>query len=848
MSRRARILSVVLVVLLLIIALATVFLVITVRRPFPQTEGDLTLDGLQEEVNVYRDAHGVPHIYAQNRRDLYMAQGFVHAQDRFWQMEFWRRVGQGRLAEMLGPDLLETDTFIRTIGWNRMAQTHLDYYEREAPEVMAYLEAYSAGVNAYLAQNGENVSLNQTILGLVRDPWEIEPWEPLDTISWGVVMAWDLGGNWENELARARLNQALGEASASILLPGYPYEARPVIAPLDELDSELPADGAPADGPADEDAEEGSSDDESSTLSPALVDWTRVNTSLAGRPPMVGLVRDSTATGSNSWAVSGEHTASGQPLLANDPHLGIQMPSIWYEVGLHAPGYDVAGFSFAGAPGVIIGHNAHIAWGFTNVGPDVQDLYIEKINPANASQYEFEGAWQEMEHIEERIVVNGAEDVILDVRQTAHGPIINDVIDSQSDALALRWTVQDANPIFQSIILLNEAEDYDDFREAARYFHAPAQNMLYADVDGNIAYQLPGRIPIRADGDGLTPVPGWTGEYEWQGNIPFEELPAMLNPEEGYIVTANNAVTGDDYPYLVSHYWAAGDRAQRIVEMLEEAIDSGAIGPDEFARMQMDARSLLAESYVPLLQGLSSENARVQAALERLRGWDMQARAESVPAALFEIFTMHLSHAALADELGDAAEDYLSNSGGSQRVFLHRLAQQPDARWWDNVDTPEEEGREEIILQALTDTVTWLEENVGDDVEDWTWGALHTATFVSDPLGQSGIGPLERLVNRGPYPVGGTTSAVNATSWNWDDVAAVGGHPSMRMIVDLGQLDDSRTVHPTGQSGHPFHPHYDDFIEMWLQGRYHPLWFSDEAVQEATQDSLRLLPADDAPE
>lgn len=841
MSRLSRVLLIIGVVLLLIIAAAAVFLVITVRRPFPQTEGALTLDGLEEEVNVYRDAHGVPHIFAQNRHDLYMAQGFVHAQDRFWQMEFWRRVGQGRLAEMLGPDLLETDTFIRTIGWNRMAQTHLEYYEREAPEIMAHLEAYSEGVNAYLAQNGDNVSLNQTILGVVQDPWEIEPWEPLDTISWGVVMAWDLGGNWENELARARLNQALGEATTTILLPGYPYDERPVIAPLDELDSALSGDEVEEEEAPSNGAPSGESD-ESRAPSGTTIDWSRVNTSLAGKPPQLGLVRGSLSAGSNSWAVSGEHSQSGMPLLANDPHLGIQMPSIWYEVGLHAPAHDVVGFSFAGAPGVIIGHNANIAWGFTNVGPDVQDLYIEKINPADRTQYEFEGEWRDMDLIEEQIVVNGGEDVSLEVRQTMHGPIINEVIDPQSDALALRWTVQEENPIFQAIVLLNEARNYDDFREAARYFQAPAQNLVYADVVGNIAYQMPGLIPMRADGDGLTPVPGWTGEYEWQEMIPFEDLPAMLNPEEGYIVTANNAVTGEAYPYLISYYWADGDRAQRITQMLEEAIERGDVTVDDLARIQMDAKSLLAESYVPLLEGLSSDDARVQAAIERLRGWDLQADPQSVPAALFEVFTMHLAHATLGDELGGVSDDYLSNSGGSQRVFLHSLAQQSSARWWDDVNTPEEESRDDIILQALGETVTWLEDNVGDNTESWTWGSLHTATFVSDPLGQSGIGLLERVVNRGPYATGGSTSAVNATSWSWEDVAAVTGHPSMRMIVDLETLDNSRTIHPTGQSGHPFHEHYDDFIEMWLQGAYHPMWFSSEAVQEAAVQTLRLEP------
>ncbi len=833
MSRLSRILPIVALILLVVVLAAALFLWITVRRPFPKTSGAITLDGLQAEVNVLRDEFGVPHIYAQSREDLYFAQGFVHAQDRFWQMEFWRHVGQGRLAEILGADMVETDRFIRTIGWNRMAQQHLAYYQREMPEMMDILQAYSAGVNAYLAQQGDNISLNRTVLGLVQDPWPIEPWQPLDTVSWGVVMAWDLGGNWDDELARARLNQALGAATTETLLPGYPFDERPVIVSEADLLRQDAVDET-------EDTED--PEEEGAAGAGVAIDWRRVNTTLAGQPPVRGLARGSLATGSNSWVVSGEHTATGMPLMANDPHLGIQMPSIWYAVGLHAPDYDVVGFSFAGVPGVVIGHNAHIAWSFTNAGPDVQDLYVEKVNPSDPNQVEYEGEWLDMEIVEELIHVNGGDDVRLEVRRTRHGPIINDVVDGQSDALALRWTAQEDNPVFKAIILLNEAQNFEQFREAASYFHAPAQNLLYADVEGNIGYQMPGHIPIRAAGDGLTPAPGWDGDYEWQEPIPFEELPAALNPEAGYIVTANNAVVDDAYPYLISHYWADGDRAQRIIELIEAAIERGDVTWSDFAAMQMDARSLLAESYVPLLQGLSSDNARVQGAIERLRGWDMQASSGSVPAALFEVFSMHLAQAALADELGDVQEDYLSNSGGTQRVFLHQLARQPQARWWDNVQTEQTEDRETIILQALEQTVAWFEENVGDDVESWTWGTIHTATFVSDPLGQSGIGLLEQVVNRGPYPVAGTTSAINATGWSWERPAAVGGHPSMRMILDLATWDESRMVQPTGQSGHPYHRHYDDMIEMWLNGDYHRLWFSPEAVEQAATDRLTLRP------
>ncbi|HEX6383362.1 MAG TPA: penicillin acylase family protein [Anaerolineae bacterium] len=820
MNRFIRIsLTVVAFILLAAIVVGAILLVVTVRRPFPEAAGTVAVPGLQDEVHVYRDEWGIPHIYAQNEHDLFFAQGYVHAQDRFWQMEFWRHIGQGRVSEIAGEAALDSDKFIRTMGWNRMGQQTLTYVEEEAPEYMAILEAYSAGVNAYIEANRDTLSLNYTVLGLVNEPWEIEPWTPLNTLTWGAAMAHDLGGNWNDELRRARLINELGEATVASLLPPYPHDKRPVIVPTETMDNELP------------EAETG--------LNPAtVVDWSRVNTDIVGEVPESGFaLGGSGAIGSNSWVISGDHTATGIPLLANDPHLGIQMPSIWYEIGLHAPGWNVAGFSFAGVPGVIIGHNDRIAWGFTNVGPDVQDLYIEKINPSNPLQYEYMGEWEDMDVIEEVIKVNGGEDIVLAVRLSRHGPIINEVVDGQSDVLAMKWTAQEPSRVFLSIILLNQAENYEEFREALQYFDVPAQNVVYADVEGNIAYQMPGRIPIRQNGDGLVPVPGWTGEYEWQAWIPYEQLPAALNPEQGYIVTANNAVVDPEYPYLIARDWDSGDRAQRITELLEEAIAGGKVTADDFARIQFDNKSLIAAAYVPLFAGLSSNDSQVQAAIERLRGWDLREHRASVPAALFEIFFTRLVYNVLADEVG---EDNVLDA--ADIIFFHELVGQPDARWWDDARTDGRETREDVVLRALAETIDWFEENVGGDMNNWTWGSIHTATFVSAPLGQTGIGPVESVVNRGPFPADGGRHIVNANSWDRSDPAAVTGHPSMRMIVDMSDFDASRAVIPTGQSGHPYHPHYDDMIELWLNGEYHPMRFSREAVEAAAVDHLVLQP------
>ncbi|MGD2048748.1 MAG: penicillin acylase family protein [Chloroflexota bacterium] len=808
-------------VFVLVVLAIFIFGIITVRRPFPEHEGTLALEGLQAEVEIYRDEFGIPHIYAQNQEDMFFAQGYVHAQDRFWQMEFWRHIGQGRISEIVGEATLESDKFIRTLGWNRLAEYTTAYYQVEAPDFYELLEAYSAGVNAYIEGNRDELSLNYTILGLVGEPWEIEPWSPVNTISWSVVMSDNLSRDMFNEIGRAQLIDDVGEATVASLFPFYPYDDRPVIAPTTAMVNDLP---------------------ETAGLFESLsaIDWSRVDQTLVGGPLPAGFgLGSGPFLGSNNWAISGDLTESGLPLLANDPHLEIQMPSIWYEVGLHSPGWDVTGFSFAGVPGVVLGHNDRIAWGVTNTGADVQDVFIEKINPSNPLQYEFEGEWQDIEVIEEMIKVNGGQEVSIDVRLTHHGPIINPVVDGLTDVMAVQWSAEQPSRVLQSVIMLNQAGNYEEFREALSYWDVPSQNFVYADVEGNIAYQMPGLIPIRKNGNGLVPVPGWTGEYEWQGWIPYEELPAMLNPEQGYISTANNATVDQEYPHLLALYWSNGDRAQRINDMLDQFAAAGDITAGDLAEIQFDSYSYLADSYVPLFEGLTSDDPQVQAALERLRGWDLQERQDSVPAAIFEVFLMQLTHAVLDDDIG--AEN-VAEYGGDLTVFMHDLAGELDAAWWDDGVTVAEDPPQEIILRALEETTTWFENKLGDNMNDWTWGNIHKATFISAPLGQSDVGLIEAMVNRGPYPSDGGRDIVNALSWSWDEPAAVNGHPSMRMIVDLADLDGSQAILPTGQSGHPFNRHYDDMVELWLNGQYHPMHFSRDAVLAAADDHLILTP------
>ncbi|MCX8061570.1 MAG: penicillin acylase family protein, partial [Anaerolineales bacterium] len=524
-------------------------------QSFPQTNGQLQLPELDQAVEIIRDRMGIPHIYAATLHDLFYAQGYVHAQDRFWQMDFWRHIGSGQLAELFGASQVQTDAFLRTLGWSQLAEQE---YALLSEESKAILNAYSSGVNAYLKDHqGAALSLEYAILGVMNRDYVVEPWTPIHTLTWAKVMAWDLGGNLSEEIERAILLSSLPAEKVSELYPPYPAHHPSIV---------------PASGAAYLETQTQSSGSTFAILHSAAVSHALRSSLKNVRSLPAWLGQQGHSIGSNSWVVAGSRTVTGKPILANDPHLGIQMPSIWYQIALHcrpksaACPFEVAGFSFAGVPGVVIGHNERIAWGFTNVGPDVIDLYIEKVNPENPNQYEVNGEWVDFETRHEVIQVSGSEPVTITVRLSRHGPVISDTYAPLKDevdpkdkqarpfreksgielpehyAIAMRWTALEPALVFEAIWGFNKARNWLEFRQAAQAFAVPAQNLLYADVDGNIAYQMPGRIPIRANGDGRLPVPGWTDEYEWIGYIPFEELPHTLNPLQGYVVTANNRV------------------------------------------------------------------------------------------------------------------------------------------------------------------------------------------------------------------------------------------------------------------------------------------------------------------
>jgi penicillin amidase len=759
-------------------------------RSFPKTNGTLPVAGLQDRVEVYRDKWGVPHIFAQNEHDLYFAQGYVHAQDRLWQMEFNRRVGAGRLSEVLGEATLKSDRFLRTIGLYRAAQEDLKALPSAVIDV---LQAYADGVNAFVATHQDRLPLEFTLLG-----FQPEPWTPTDTLAWGKVMCMDLGGNWEGELLRMQLVAAFGEEKARELVPPYPGMGPFIIPP-----------------------EAKSYGYESGAL---LDDYRQVMA-------LLGLGGE--GLGSNNWVVDGTKTATGRPMLANDPHLGIQMPSIWYEIHLVCGDMDVVGASFPGVPGVIIGHNRYIAWGVTNVGPDVQDLYVEKVNPNNLDQYEFKGQWEDMAVLHEEIKVKGrAEPVKLDVRLTRHGPVMTPVVSGVKDTLALRWTALEGGQLLRSVYMLDHAHNWDEFRSALRYWQAPSQNFVFADVNGNIGYQMPGNIPIRAKGQGLVPSPGWTGEYEWTGYIPFEELPFVYNPPTHFVATANNKVVPDSYPYFIAYDWATPFRAQRILELLQT---KDQLTVDDFRDMQADTYSIPASKIMPYLLALKPQGWLQQRAMDLvMEKWDLRDDAKSAGAAIFEVTYWRFLVNTFGDELQQAD---IKDWEGSPMALLNIL---PDANnaWFDDVRTAQVETRDEVLQRSFQEALDFWGNKFGDMPHLWAWGQVHTATFAHPFGGQK---PLHLIFNRGPVPASGSRDTVNAVGQTYKDFS-VRSLPSYRQIIDVGEWRNSRSMHTTGQSGQPFHKHYDDMIKSWQTVQHHAMLYEKDDIIANKEGLLMLLP------
>lgn len=734
----------------------------------PKLEGKVAFEGLKDEVEIIRDSWGVPHIFAQNESDLILACGYVHAQDRMWQMDLTRRAAYGRLSEVFGKDLLKHDKLVRTLGLGRAVVKDSEILSAEMKEL---LSAYSQGINNWLESRTWRWPFEFLALRYRPEPWTIQ-----DCFAIKEVMSLLLCMDFRSEAVRARLVKKLGAERAGQI--------------LEEEIAGLPG--------------------EAETAIPE------------------GLLNAAAFQGSNNWVLAGARTETGKPLLANDPHLEISVPPVWYEIHLHCPTLNAVGVSLPGVPLVIIGHNDAIAWGITNSAVDVQDLFIERMD-VKGERYLDQKGWKPLRKDVEEIRVRGQQELErIEVRWTSRGPVITPEVVRGEDAYSLRWTLHDGGRTFEAIYLLNKARDWEDFTQALRLFDVPSQNFVYADQAGNIGYYLSGRIPLRPAHVGVFPRTGWGGEG-WQGDLEEEEKPHLFNPPQGYIVTANHKIVPEGYPHYISVDWDVPFRAQRIEELLlarkKHSLES-------MKRIQNDVFNRRAGHFLPAIKGLSAEEGeeKLDGALRLMRDWDQEMSSGPSP-ALYEVFLQKLTEDVFGDELGEDLIDFDHNFRRKQAGLL-RILEDADSPWFDRIDTPAIETRDDILKTSLVRAYEWLEEHQGRP-ERWDWARLHALRY-QHPLGRV---VLFRFLNRGPFPMTGSAFTVRA-SYAFDYTTQYSA--SYRQVIDLSDWEKSVCVLTSGQSGHFLSPFYDDQIPLWLNGEYHPMLFRRESIEAKATGILKL--------
>lgn len=779
----------------------------------PQVDGTRTLKGLTASVDIVRDAQGIPHIYAKSPQDAYFALGYVHAQDRLWQMELNRRIPAGRMAEILGPNALDTDRFIRTLGVRRNAEKILGNLSQQTRDA---LDAYARGVNAWLEDRSGPLPPEFLLTGAPAPA----PWHPVDSIGWQTMMAWDLGTNWTQELLRMRLSQRLTLAQINEFLAPYPGD--PVVPTQDftQLYRDLAGTAAQLEKVA-------------SVAPPSYVD----------------------GMGSNNWVVAGALSETGKPLLANDPHLGLSAPALWYFAHLSAPGLNAIGATLPGIPSVVLGRNDRIAWGFTNTAPDVQDLYIERVHPEDRKKYQTPDGWAEFKVRNETIKVKGQPDVTIEVRETRHGPVITGAlpiierasIDAKKYVVAFAWTALRPDDLtLQAGMKFSLAQNWEQFVEGARDFGSPQQSIVYADVDGNIGFIAPARVPVRKpenDLKGLAPAPGWDARYDWAGFIPFEELPRKYNPESRRIMTANHKIVDADYPHFLTSEWTLPYRARRIDALLDA---QGKHSMASFAAIQKDHLSLAAKEILPVLRKTVPRSDRAKAALATLAGWDGSMDANRAEPLIYNAWMRMASKHIFADELGEALmKDYWEQRNVHRPMMNVLMNQEGQSRWCNDVTIAvkgNRQGCDEVLAASLDAALADLEKRFGPDMAKWQWGAAHVA--------RSEHRPFAKVDMLAPYfdlnvPTPGDTFTVNVGRHNLRDEKAPFANrhaASLRALYDLSNLENSQFIHSTGQSGNVLSPFYRNFVQRWAEVGYLPMKTRREDVEKGRLGVLTLQP------
>ena len=791
-----RILVGLVVVLAIIVAAGYVWL----RGSLPDLDGKRSVAGISAPIEIIRDRAGVPHIVAQSRNDAFYGLGYTHAQDRLWQMEVNRRIGAGRLSELMGETTLQLDRNMRVLGVYRSAEQN---YANLDAQTRAALEAYAKGVNAFIATRDfiqRPLPPEFIILGI-----EPEPWTPADSLVWGKMMSLSLNVNMSDELLRAHMAQILDPEQLADIYPGYPHPNSHALDPFKEIYKSIPWIGA----------------------------WRALTMKSDGE------------NGSNNWVLSGARTATGSPLLANDPHLGLSVPSIWYFAHLSAPDLDTIGATLPGIPAVLIGRNKRIAWGFTNSYGDVQDIFIERIADGDRTRYESPDGSRPFLVREEIITVKDSDPVRLTVRTTRHGPVISDLMSERRQkqmgdyVLALAWTALDEkDTTARATLRIQAARNWDEFVAALRDYGGPQQNMVYGDIDGHIGFYAPAQIPRRDPTNtivGTLPAPGWDARFDWQGFLPFDELPHEMDPTGGTIATANNAIVDDSYPHHITFDWEHPYRIRRIRELID-ARDKHSI--ESFRRAQGDNISTMARDFLAILSVSEPTEEGSRRAIEMLKAWDGDMALNRPEPLIFSHWYSQLEIRIYADELGSLFRE----SWRYRPLFVHRVLTDRQV-WCDDVTTDSVETCNHAITSALDHTINALTEEHGDDMTKWRWGDAHYAhmkhlpfTFV--PI-LNRIFDLKIDASGGPYTVNrGGYSITNDKA----PFAQIHGS-SFRAIYDLGDLDRSLYVHTTGQSGNPLSQFFDNFVRPWRDLEYIPMTTSLRDYSAGSHGTLVLTPA-----
>lgn len=768
------------------------------RRQTPVIEGKIALAGLNAPVEILRDRSGAPHIYAQNTHDLFFAQGFVHAQERFWQMELHRRMARGMLSEILGPLALDTDRATRTLGFDRLGRADWENASVESQEVIM---AYRDGVNAFLTHYPNQWGVEFSLLRCRPAPWTVQ-----DTMAFMRLLIWQLSRAWHGEIARARLIQAVGKEHAADWEIDYPPE-NPLTLPQGVEFNAIDPEG-----------------------------------NLRGlRGPFLD-----NGKGSNAWAIAGQRSETGKPFLCNDMHLMLTLPGIWMENHLVAGELNVSGVSTPALPTVLVGHNERIAWGVTLAFTDCEDLYIEQFQPENPNRFLFQGQWFNAQVLSEPIHVKGrtaphVEKVVI----TRHGPVISDVVGFPEHRVALQSMALRPCQTLQGWLQINQAKNWDDFTAGIRLIEAPNLNICYADVDGNIGYWVSGKHPIRSLGNGTIPVAGWSGEYEWSGEVPFADMPHALNPQKGYVANCNNKIVPDDFPYDLGHSCMNGYRASRLSQYIESREK---VGLQDFMALQIDMVCLPGQQFVKLVRDLEVSDPDAQLALDLLRAWDGKLAVDSCGGAVYETARWRLVRSLLEPALGEDITDLLLGRSfnpallpshefyGNDTQALFRILEDPASWWVQNAG-----GRQHLLESCLKKSVEWLRAELGPEQKNWQWGRIHHIT-LGHVMGMRK--PFDKVFNRGPFPMGGDTDTL------WQSAMAPNEPydnklwaPSVRHIFDMGDLTRCQFILPSGQSGRLGNRHYDDLLPLWLQGKYRPMWWTRQQVEADLESQVTLEPS-----